>query len=153
NRILAGRWIPFENGEAHTNIVTGALGLVRTIEGGYAPLLSHPLADDRLTTVLAWAVREIPAHPLRYAAGVAGGLWLAGGLHPRLCAAAAAGARLARARPGWPAYARVAAYFAGVHCLMSVQDNYFEPLWPVLGALAAGLAVEAARRAGAPAGA
>lgn len=153
NWVLEGRLIPFENGEAHTNIVTGALGLVRTIEGGYAPLLGRALPDDRLATVLAWAVREIAAHPGRYAAAFAGRLAYAWTLHPWLCAAALAAAWVLRARPGWSAYARVAAYFAGMHCLMSVQSNYFDPLWPLLGVLAAGLVVEGLRRAGAAAGA
>jgi tetratricopeptide (TPR) repeat protein len=147
NWVVAGRLIPFENGEAHTNIVTGALGLVRTIEGGYAPLLARPLPNDRLATVLLWALREIAGHPVRYVEAVAGRLALVWNLHPLLCAAALAAAGLLRARPGWASYARVACYYAGVHCLMSVQDSYFDPLWPLLGVMTAGLALEALRRA------
>lgn len=148
NWILTGRLIPFENGEAHTNIVTGALGIVRTIEGGYAPLLDHPLPDDRLATVLGWAAREISRHPWRYVSAFGERLALVWNLHPFLCSTALAAAWLLRARPGWRSYAWVAGYFTVAHCLMSVQDNYFDPLWPLLGVLTAGLVFEAARKAG-----
>ncbi|MBI3552961.1 MAG: hypothetical protein HY077_10640 [Elusimicrobia bacterium] len=132
------QFIPFERGEAATNIVTGALGLIQTIEGDWqGTLLDAPIDDRRLGAVLGWAAAEVFRHPLRYLKAVAERIWFVIALHPWLIALSLLSARRLRARRGTKELAFLILYFVLIHCAMAVQRNYFDPLWPLLAALAA----------------
>lgn len=63
NARVHGRFIPLEFGQADLNAVTGALGLVQTVEGDIATLL--PDAMEPSSSKLAWAAGEALSHPLR----------------------------------------------------------------------------------------
>ncbi|MBI5623355.1 MAG: hypothetical protein HY924_06215 [Elusimicrobia bacterium] len=134
-----------EHGRADANIVSAALGLVPTQAGGSL----MPSGLEAGEGALSWAVSEVLRHPGRYALGVLARLWFVFQLQPLLILAAAAGAWLNRRRAGVPETALLAAYFIAVHCLLSVEGRYFEPLWPVLAVLAS--CVPAARGSAKPA--
>jgi len=136
NARVHGAFVPFEHGEAVSNVVTGALGLVPPIEGSWRAL-APGLTGSGLGAALAWAAGEILRHPLRYAAACAARAAFALRLHPFLAAFAVFGAWRERRRPEVSAAAGAAAYFLGVHCLMSVRAPFFYPLWPLAAVLAA----------------
>jgi hypothetical protein len=69
NWLVQRRMILFENGEALSNIVTGALGLVPPIEGDWRALIPRPM-ENGLWPVLRWAAGEIASQPERYALSV-----------------------------------------------------------------------------------
>ncbi|MEK7232705.1 MAG: tetratricopeptide repeat protein [Elusimicrobiota bacterium] len=133
---LSGRLVILEDGRAENNIITGALGLVRTL--GMAD--SRAIADiPPGHSALLWAAGEVLLHPMRYLAAVWGRVVYAAGLHPLLVLAAAASAWLSRKREDCRQLQLLAGYFIAIHCLMSVQENYFAPAWPILAVLTAGL--------------
>ncbi|MBI2387142.1 MAG: hypothetical protein HYV14_14215 [Elusimicrobia bacterium] len=133
---LAGRLVVFEDGRADDNVITGALGLVRTMGVVDSRKLAE-LSADR--SVLAWAAAEILSHPLRFLSSAAQRAAYAASLKPLLVLAAAASAWLWRGRDDRRQVALLAAYFLAVHCLMPVEANYFVPWWPLLAVLASGL--------------
>jgi tetratricopeptide (TPR) repeat protein len=133
---LTGRLVVFEDGRADNNIITGALGFVRTLGIGD----SRSIADIPLSqNAFLWAVSEILRHPLRFLSAVGQRAAYAASLHPLLVVAAAASMWTARKREDCRALALLAVYFFGIHCLMPVQENYFVPVWPILIVLAVGL--------------
>lgn len=145
--LLPGLWLkahiqgaggPLESG-ATTNLVLGAMGAVT----------SGPVAWDVLVgagkSPFAWALAETLAHPGRFFLGVMGRLLFLFKLHPLILAAGAVSLWRGRERPEIRHLGLFAAYFAGMYCLMPVQERYFEPLWPVVTLLgAAGLTWPAA---------
>lgn len=152
NARLHGRFIPFEDGQASSNLVAGALGLTRTVEGDWSRLIDDPaVARADGAAVAAWAVREAASHPLRTARAVAARLLYALSLDPWLYLLAAAGLWLRRRRPDARRLALFGGYFLGIHCLPAAQENYFLPL-RALATLAAAPAIERALGVGAPAG-
>lgn len=133
---LTGRLVVFEDGRADNNIITGALGFVRTLGIGD----SRSIADIPLSqNAFLWAVSEILRHPLRFLSAVAQRAAYAASLHPVLVLAASASMWIARKRDDCRALALLAVYFFAIHCLMPVQENYFVPAWPILIVLAFGL--------------
>jgi len=129
----------FEKGTANSNVVTGALGLVQNIEGDLTTLVDEPI-DTRSTGAVAWwAARQVLRHPLRFARAFA--LRIAYALDGRwvlvLCAFASFWAF--RRRVEHRALAFLAAYFLAIHCLMTVEQRYFWPLWPLLALVACSL--------------
>lgn len=133
---LTGRLVVFEDGRADNNIITGALGFVRTLGIGD----SRNIADIPLTqNAFLWAVSEILRHPLRFLSAVAQRAAYAASLHPLLVLAAAASIWIARKREDHRSLALLAVYFFAIHCLMPVQENYFVPAWPLMIVLAFGL--------------
>ncbi|MBI5240068.1 MAG: hypothetical protein HY926_06320 [Elusimicrobia bacterium] len=133
NWSLHGRFIPFEHGAASSNIVAGALGLEETVEGEAVSLTGGSSAG-----ILGWAARRVLAHPGQYLGACGRRLFLLVSWHPALFLFAAAGWWLGRRRRELGHLALLAGYFAAVHCLMAVSPLYFQPLWPLLLALAVG---------------
>ncbi len=133
---LSGRFVPFEDGRADANIITGALGFVRALGRGDARGMAGIPANRHL---LAWAAGEILRHPLRYCGAYAARALLALRPHLALSAAAAVSIWLARKREDCRQLALLAGYFLAIHCLMPVQETYFTPLWPIVAVLAAGV--------------
>lgn len=133
---LTGRLVVFEDGRADNNIITGALGFVRTLGIGD----SRNIADIPLSqNAFLWAVSEILRHPLRFLSAAGERAAYAASLHPLLVLAASASVWTARKREDCRALALLAVYFFSIHCLMPVQENYFVPAWPLLIVLAFGL--------------
>ncbi len=145
NAAATGRFVLFENGQADSNVATGALGLVGTVEGQWRTLC--PGLGGR--PVLLWAAGQVLSHPLRYAAAVARRLWLVLGWNPLLLPLAAAGVIRSRGRGAVGDLGLAAAYLLGVHCLMTVEWTYFAPLRAVAAVLAASLLIPAVPPAGA----
>lgn len=139
NARVHGRFVPLEFGQADLNVVTGALGLVQTVEGNITALL--PQGMDPSSSKLLWAAREALGHPRRALRAFLLRLKFVVLLNPVLFLLAAAGLWLGRGRPfRW--LALLAGSHLFIHCLMSIQENYVLPLWPLLAALGAGLIPE-----------
>jgi len=134
---LTGRFVPFEDGRADDNVILGALGFVRTM--GLEDTRRLAGLSPASGSALWWAVREILRHPLRFAAAVPARAALAFRPHWALALAAACSVWLARRREDARQLALLAGYFFAIHLLMPVQDSYFDPAWPLLAVLAAGL--------------
>jgi len=136
NARLSGRFLPFEDGPMYMNVVTGALGAATTAHGDYAALMDEP-AGEAGRSPLLWAARTAAANPGRYLGAVASRLGRLLSRAPWLFALAALGFALARRDAGARATALQCLYFAAIICSMSVEDDHFPPLWPLLLALAA----------------
>lgn len=136
NLSLHGRFAPFEMGQASSNLVVGALGLVGTVEGDLDSLA--PNLPDGLDTgaTARWAVREALSHPRRTLDAFVARLVFAVKTAPLLWAAALVGFLAARRRPEARALAFIVAAFTALHSMMAVQSNYFLPLTPLLAGLA-----------------
>jgi len=143
---LTGRFVPFEDGRADTNLITGALGYVRTMGGGDYRAMAGLSATQ---SALAWAAGEVLRHPLRFLAACLARAAYVARLHPALVLAGAGSAWLGRWREDLREFALFAAYFFAIHCLMPVQDSYFVPVWPLLAVLACGLLAARTRPASA----
>ena len=130
-------FILFERGRAESNIVCGALGLVES------PGLNRFVPAGR--GVLTWAAAEVLRHPLRYLAACLLRLCFVLRLQPWLFGAALLATWLCRSKPVHRQLGFFVLYFIGIHCLMTVNPDYFFPIWPVLLALAASLAARALR--------
>lgn len=136
NARVHNRFVPLELGQADLNVVTGALGLVQTAEGDITALLPKDFKPS--SSKLAWAAREALSHPKRTLRAFLLRLKFVFLLNPVLFILATAAFWLARGLPFlW--LGLLAGSHIAVHCLMSVQENYFLPLWPLLAALSAGL--------------
>ena len=128
NWLLNRRIVVFEDQQASCNIVTGALGIVSTLDGPWRSLVPISAANSN-GGVLRWAVAEVLSHPARYALSCLERIFLvAGQWQFPLSFLAAASLFIRRRRPEMRALALLSAYFAGIHCLMPVQRDYFDPL-------------------------
>ncbi len=130
------RFVPLENHQADSNVVTGALGLTGTVEGPWRRLMDAPPGALPAGGVYAWALRQILRRPPRFAAAVGRRLGIVANYHPFLLTAALLGLLLGRRQKSVGALSLLAVYFVGIHCLMSIQSAYFAPLWPLLGLIA-----------------
>ncbi|PIR15123.1 MAG: hypothetical protein COV48_16100, partial [Elusimicrobia bacterium CG11_big_fil_rev_8_21_14_0_20_64_6] len=79
--------------------------------------------------------RQAGSHPLRYAAGFRGRLWLVFRLEPVLCLAAAAALWIHRRRESYRLAGLFCLYFIGMHCLLSIEGRYLEPIWALMATL------------------
>ena len=135
-RLVHGTYTLFENGRANSNIITGALGLVGTIEGDTNKLAQlhgwHPGAS-----VLLWAVKQVCLHPVLYAGAVLTRLGEVFWMHPLLITGGTAGFIICRKNPAARMLALLILYLAGIHCLMTIEPRYFSPLWLLCAPLAA----------------
>lgn len=124
----------FEAGRSDTNVITGALGQVRTVGPSYARgMVGLPPGES----AAAWAAGEVARHPRRYAFAVASRLRYAASLQPLLLASALLALWLFRRRPAHAALGAVILYYLCIHCLMAVEERYFAPLWPLAAAASA----------------
>ncbi|MDX6770901.1 MAG: hypothetical protein SF051_15310 [Elusimicrobiota bacterium] len=137
NARVHGTPTPFERGASDMLVVGGVLGMTDTTPEGDRRALAPDAPEG--PGILRWAARRVAASPFAYAAAVCRRLWFAAGLMPLLLLAAAAGFWRARRDPAARALAVFAGYFLGVHALLATLPYYYEPLWPALAALAAGL--------------
>lgn len=144
NHGLFGRLVVFEEERSTCNIITGASGIVYTIEGdarAYAGL-------SRTESVYPWAVKTVLLNPGRYASSVVKRVGRVLLMFPLLFLLAGAGFLLTRKEPGARLLALFSAYFIFIHCLLSIEERYFYPLRYALALLAAGGAWELLKKAG-----
>lgn len=124
------RNVVFEDGRAHSNMVTGALGMVGTIEGSAQKLaaLNGWREGESLTL---WAVKQVLSHPWRYVSAVAARVGQVALFCPMAALLGGAGCvvLLIKVRLVLPLV--FCLYFVAVHCLMTVEPRYFVPLWLV----------------------
>ena len=144
---VTGEPSALERGRSDVNVISGALGMTETVGPGAARALAG-VADAE--SALVWASREVARHPLRFAAAVARRVRLAFSFQPLLLAAALLSLWALRRRPGAIELGGLLVYFLILHCLMPIEARYFTPLWPLAGAMAAGLAGLGRHEPGAP---
>ena len=148
NHFVYGKFTPFEVGRADSNVITGVLGSVYTMEGNPRALAGLDQDDN----ALAWAARQVAAKPLAYISATAKRVWHILLIYPLLALLAALA--LLYMRKGAPAGpAAITLYFIAVHSLMSIEIRYFYPLAYLLGLLAAGGVCAGIKTSVAPAGA
>lgn len=144
NHSLFGRVILFEEERSTCNIITGASGIVYTIEGDARAFAGL----SRTESVYPWAVKTVLTNPGRYAASVVKRVWRVLLMFPLLFLLAGAGLFLGRKNPEARLLAFFSAYFIFIHCLLSIEERYFYPLRYVLALLAAGGGWELLKKAG-----
>ncbi|MFI5351308.1 MAG: hypothetical protein ACHQ2Z_17315, partial [Elusimicrobiota bacterium] len=135
NRSVNGSWTIAENGTADLLLIGGSLGLTDTTPEGDAGVLVPDAPKGH--GVAAWAIRRAAAHPIEFVQLAWARLRYAVGLEPILVATALLGFILRRRDPAARALALVAAAFLGVHASVATLAYLYEPLWPLLCALAA----------------
>ena len=143
NHSLFGRLIIFEEERSTCNIITGASGIVYTIEGDARAFAGL----SRTESVYPWAVKTVLANPGRYSLSVFKRLWRVFLMFPLLFLLAGTGFFLSRRDPLARLLAFFGVYFILIHCLLSIEERYFYPLRYVLALLAACGAWELAKRA------
>ena len=145
NWVAHRRFVPLEYGEANCNIVTGAMGLVQTIERDAIGSEWEPLMENRRfdgpwnAGAFSWALRQISLHPFRYAAAYLSRLVCVFSYNPILLLMALGGLWIHRRRDEFRQLGLLMFYFIGIHCFMSVTATYFLPLWPLAAILAGAL--------------
>ncbi|NLO91135.1 MAG: hypothetical protein GX410_03975 [Elusimicrobia bacterium] len=132
NRHLFGFTLALENGRSAQNIISGALGVVCTVEGAY-PMAALPPN----TPVALWAAQTVLAHPLNYAAGVLARIYTIFTWHPAVISAFVLSCLRWRRNAASNALALFALYFMGIHVLLSVEPRYLMPIYPALALCAA----------------
>lgn len=142
------RFVPLEYGEADCNLVTGALGIVGSVEGDWRSLANPPITGPGQAS--GWALREVARHPWRYVRGVGRRISWIVRRDPLLIALALFGFWRGRRSPEGRALAVLTFFFLGLHCLLSIQADYLVPAWPLLW-LAAARGLSPSPAAGSPA--
>ncbi len=132
NAELYHKFIPLEAGEADSNVVVGALGIVGTVEGNWGILPSKPINSS----ALGWAAREVARHPLRYIEAIFWRLIRVVGWNPFLFVSAGIGFWFFPFRSRIAPLALLVLYLLLIHCLMAVEFAYFVPLRPLLAVFA-----------------
>ena len=116
-----------EGNRANQNMITGALGIVFTLEGAY-PLANHLPANG---SVLLWAVKTVATHPLTFAGGVLRRLYSLFVWYPLAAAGLAASALRFRNDRRFQALLFLLGYYVSIHSLLSIQERYFIPVWTI----------------------
>lgn len=143
NHSLSGRFNMLEEERPASNIITGALGMVYTIEGDARALAGLSRAES----VYPWAVKTVLANPGRYASAVFERLRQVFLMSPFLFLLAGGGLLLSRsAETRFLGF--FCAYFISIHCLLSIEERYFQPLWYALALIPAAGAWELLKKAG-----
>jgi|GEM_PF-5710887 len=153
------RTVVFEDGRANSNIVTGALGLIGTIEGSprELALLNGWRESDSL---YLWAGKQIVSHPWLYISAVAERARQVVLFFPAAALLGVFGCAVLffRRRVSLPLL--LCLYFVSIHCFMTVEPRYFVPLWLLcaafsgaafgcFGSNAAGIGTDSGRMTGA----
>ena len=146
NNSLFGHVILFEEERSTCNIITGASGIVFTIEGDARSFAGL----SRTESVYPWAVKTVLSSPGRYASAVVRRAWHVFLMFPLLFLLAGAGLYLGRRSPEARALAFFSGYFIFIHCLLSIEERYFYPLRYPLSLLAAGGVWALIKKAGLP---
>ena len=137
NWVVYRQFIPLEHHGADCNIVTGALGLVQTIEGDWRALIENRRFDGSWKgNVYAWAMRQVCRRPFRYAGAYLARIVYVLSLNPILFLLAFLALWTYRERNEFKQLGLLSLYFVCVYCVMSVQADYFMPLWPLAAILA-----------------
>lgn len=134
NQAVHGKTILFEEERSTCNIITGASGVVFTIEGDARAFAGL----SRTESPYPWAFRKILSDPLNYLLAVARRLWQTFLFFPLLFLLAVAGLWLNRRDGDARFTAALAAYYILLHCLLSIEERYFYPARFLLALLAAG---------------
>jgi hypothetical protein len=134
NRAVYGKFILFEQERSTCNLITGASGIVFTIEGDARSFAGL----SRTESPYPWAARKVLENPLNYLRAVALRLWHTFLFFPALFLLGAAGLWLARRDPRARFTAALAGYYVLLHCLLSIEERYFYPVRSLLALLAAG---------------
>jgi|GEM_PF-5458951 len=133
NRQIYGDFVAFERNGTALNIVAAALGSTYTLEGGALDLAGIQSGQS----AILWAAQHILAHPLAYVTALFLRIAALFKMHPFLFMAAALGFLFRRKQRDYIAVFMTAVCFGGTYLLMSIEERYFEPLWPLLAILAA----------------
>lgn len=135
---LNHKFVLLEDGRAGLHLVTAALGLVHTVPRGDAHSLAG-LSKDQ--SVLWWAIGEVLSHPERYLLAVLQRVKFVISLNPwlGLLGTAGVGLGLYRKWKGAAAFTVLVVYWLVLHSLMSTEQRYFIPFWPLLLVPAVGL--------------
>ncbi len=134
NQTVYGKFILFEQERSTCNLITGASGIVFTIEGDARSFAGL----SRTESPYPWAIRKVLENPFNYLLAVARRLWHTFLFFPALFLLGAAGLWLARRDPGARFTAALAGYYVLLHCLLSIEERYFYPVRSLLALLAAG---------------
>lgn len=130
-----GRLSSPEGMRAASNVISGALGFVGTMEGDYRQLAGISYQDNPYL----WALGHILKNPLTYLRAIPLRAQVAFNVAPLTACAAMAGMILFRAAPFYRAAGLITLYFLAVHCAMSVEGRYFSALLPLISATALAL--------------
>jgi len=126
----------FEAFRAKANIITGLLGFVNTINGGYQEALSIAHLDAS-ADLWAWGLGQLRHNFTGIAGAVILRLWKTLAFAPLLSILALGSLFAARLDGKLRALLALLLYFIGIHALMPVEDRYFIPLIPILALLIA----------------
>ncbi|MFC1679224.1 tetratricopeptide repeat protein, partial [Elusimicrobiota bacterium] len=122
---LHGRFMPIESPGGGGNVVAAALGL------------AGPLYDYSADPDIAFLIREVGLHPLRYAVGFLTRVLKLFSYQPVLFTLAGVSLWVLRRDKRFRALALFTGYFILVHCLIMSLRSYMIPLWAPLAVLAA----------------
>lgn len=120
---LFGRLIPFEEGRASCNIVTSVKGATFTTDGDAKSLAG--IGGGR--SVYGWAAGELAKNPFPFLAAVPERLLQVFYMYPFLILASLLCLIGRREKEPLLALA-VAGYFVVIHCFLSIEKRYFDPL-------------------------
>ncbi len=135
NWIMHHQWIPFEYGEADSNIVSGALGYVSDVDVYWLRLIKPGgnIPDpSQSSVVIQWAIKTVLRHPKRYVIAYCKRLIFAFSLHPWLWALAIITFGVCWGDLAVEEVFLLSIYFVLIHCFMSVQGTYFSSFDMVL---------------------
>lgn len=139
NWIAHGRLIPFENGEANRNIISGASGFILNNPPSGSVEQPAELPDPGNPNVLPWAIRRVLSQPLPYIRAYAARITFILNLQPVLFFFAFLAIWIHRDRREFRSLAALILYWPFIHCFMAIEPSYFVPLWPMLAIMAASL--------------
>ena len=128
NYAVYNKPVMMETRRAHSNVITGALGLISTIEGN--PYRLAGISPD--ANILAWAAKEVVRYPVRYLKAVSHRIYFILSGHWLLLLAGLCGFWIFRLDAGFRALAVLELYFLLAHCAMAVEERYFIAFWALL---------------------
>jgi len=140
----ANRVLFFEHGRAAQNMITAALGIACAIEGGRALAALPPSSNYFL-----WAIKTALQHPINFLSGLLSRPLLLLEWYPLALTALWLGWLRCRQNRVFNALIFFLAYYGAIHCLLSIQERYFVPVWPLAIAGAATLPFQPRTKEGA----